>query len=182
MFDKVLDESNQPRNIYAHEWVYRDRRVIFTLSAWMFIVPLYVIIFISLGWLIYVFLSLFLAIFISPPTNTYIAAIPTLILGGIGVYGLWGIQDILKFSRPKFNPNVVSKSNYMDAFDNFEDPLETIDPKLQEIMEGVSKEDSKKIVEALEAASKDDYSLITELSSENAERCLDLVKNSMNSK
>ena len=100
IIDQVLDQGDQ-RNIYADEWVYRDRRIIFTLSAWLFIVPFYGMIFFSIAWLVFVMTALFFALFFSPPTNTYIAALPTLFVVGAGLYAAWGTRDILKFNQPR---------------------------------------------------------------------------------
>ena len=181
IIDQVLDQFDQ-HNIYSDERVYRDRRVISTLSAWLFLLPFQGMFFFSIAWLVFVMTALFFALFFSPPTNTYIAALPTLFVVLAGLYSVWENRHFLKFSRPKFDVNLVSDSNYIDAFDDFGDPPETIDPKLREIMESVSKEDGKKIAEALEAATKKDYSLMNELSIENTEKFLDILNNSIDSK
>lgn len=93
IIDKVLDE-------FGEEDIYYDR-VIFTLSAWLFIVPFYGMIFFSIAWLVFVMTALFFALFFSPPTNTYIAALPTLFVVGAGLYAAWGTRDILKFNQPR---------------------------------------------------------------------------------
>tara|TARA_B100001115_G_C15799058_1_gene394917 strand:+ start:608 stop:1252 length:645 start_codon:yes stop_codon:yes gene_type:complete len=105
IIDKTLDEF-ATRNTYVEkwsdEWLYRERRVIFTISAWLFVFPFFGMIFFSMAWLAFVITALFFAIFFSPPINLYIAALPATFIAGVALYAAWGTREMLKFSQPKF--------------------------------------------------------------------------------